>query len=123
MPLTSSRRQSDRLCRYRLCRPAGTERTADRQGPLRSVGAVRATAAGKLHRGAPDGAAEASAAGKRCARLGIRPVLPGVGPDLGQNELTANFVWKSLDIPALLCYNNGALAGLAHPVERLLPKQ
>ena len=25
--------------------------------------------------------------------------------------------------PALLCYNNGALAGLAHPVERLLPKQ
>lgn len=71
----------------------------------------------------PDGAAETSAAGKRRAGLGIRPVLPGAGPDLGQNELTANFVRKSLDIPALLCYNNGALAGLAHPVERLLPKQ
>ena len=42
---------------------------------------------------------------------------------MGQNELTANFVRKSLDIPALLCYNNEALAGLAHPVERLLPKQ
>ena len=42
---------------------------------------------------------------------------------MGQNELTANFVRKSLDIPALLCYNSGALAGLAHPVERLLPKQ
>ena len=84
---------------------------------------MRTAAAGKLHRGAPDGAAKASAAGERRARLGIRPVLPGAGPDMGQNELTANFVRKSLDIPALLCYNNGALAGLAHPVERLLPKQ